>query len=186
MKASLSEIFAAMRGITCAGVAVTKRGADTKTNPIAKLGCESAGLQYDILCNISAHTEDLKTPAYLDKMAGKGLRFLEKSLPVLKARPDLVIESVDGRRGGMVLRILQHTQDILSRESDEGERPVVVVKNGKLADVFAPYLPQGKPEKKIPLSQELEETPRERAVRQGKSRATRAAKPAPVFEKIVG
>lgn len=168
MKASLSEIFAAMKGITCAGVSLAKKGEDTKVNPVANLACESASLQYDTLCHI------IRSPERAEIATVKTLKFLEKAIPILEQRPDLFLEFVDGRRGGRVEALLAHISNILEREGDARPRAVVKIENNKLAKVFkAAYLPEGKSAAKAPLSQAPEETPHERAVRQGKSRGAR-------------
>lgn len=166
MKASLSEIFAAMKGITCAGVSLAKKGEDTKANPVAELGYESAALQYDTLCHI------IERPERAEIATRKTLQFLEKALPILEQRPNLFLEFVNGSRGGQVKALVDHIQNILEREGDAQARSTVQIKNNRLAKVFqASYLPDGKVAAKPELSQTPQETPHERAARQGKCRA---------------
>lgn len=166
MKASLSEIFAAMKGITCAGVSLAKKGEDTKANPVAELGYESAVLQYDTIFHIT------ERPERAEIATRKTLQFLEKALPILERRPNLFLEFVNGSRGGRVKALVDHIQNILEREDDAQARSTVQIKNNRLAKAFqAPYLPDGKVAAKPDLSQTPQETPHERAARQGKCRA---------------
>lgn len=165
MKASLSEMFAVLRGITRAGVPLVQAGENTKTNPIARLAFESAAIQYDKLSIL------IQKPEAHEKVAKELIGFFEVALPTLVKFPNLVLKSTDGRTGGTVLDLTTHMEDVILREGfDDQPRPTSTILNQKISENFnAAYLPQGsrvKAEK--PVYEEVDRVVEPPAKRQGR------------------
>ena len=176
MKASLSEIFSALRGITRAGVPLAQTGASTKTNPIARLAADSASLQYDVLFDI------IRFPEKLELNVAKVTRFLTKALPDLQSNGHLILASVDGRQGGTVSDVVAHIGDILAREGQSGRERAMpkILKNQSLANDFhAAYLPQAKSETAKPVYEEIDrpESPRRPHRKGGRPKKQKMAEP---------
>lgn len=152
MKASLSELFSALRGITRAGVPLVQTGADTKRDTIPRLAFESASLQYNVLCDIIRFPE--KIEFNITKISG----FLSRALPDLQSHGHLILASKDGRQGGTLSDVAIHIQDILAREILVGvARPDTKMRDQKLVDDFlAAYLPQGRAQVERPVYEEID------------------------------
>lgn len=143
LKASIGELMAVTDGIVCAGVTAARKGADTKTDPIASLGYGAAILSYSVRTELSFGRMDMQ------RVAGKITEFLKSSRDVLVGYPDAVLSLPKGNTGGTLRDVLSHIDEILVREEIGGERPAFKIVNGNLQEKFkATYAP--KPQKEDP------------------------------------
>ena len=144
MKASLSEIFEALRGITHAGVPLVKKGVDTKNGSIVSLAYKSIDLKLD--CHAAFLVKSDKGLVAIQNI----ISFFESSISVLENNPNLVLKSIKGLKGGKLSDVTAHIKDILEREKSEvNHRPSVIIKDGKLMEDFcALYLPRADKKKR--------------------------------------
>lgn len=178
-KAPLSEIFAAMTGIMCAGI----EARNGNTGDLEELGLQAAERTYrmkEIL-----FSGDPSSTAHADRMARVGLAFLQSSLSTLKRYPDAILANAprgkkrkDGTPppagkqescevtqalGGTVSEVIAHIHDILAREALPVPRPLEKMTHTKPLPQFrAPYLPGGKDHESrsyVYTPKEDEETP---------------------------
>lgn len=141
LQASIGELIAALDGIVCAGVTAAKKGADTKTDPIASLGYQAALLSYDVRSDLSAKRIDA------DKAAFEITEFLNAARNVLAANEDTVLSLPKGAVGGTLKDVVSHIDEILAREDMGAERPAAKFYNGNLQDKFkSSYAPKASKE----------------------------------------
>ena len=146
LKASIGELMAAMDGIVCAGVTAAKKGASTKTDPVACLGYNAAILSIDVRTDLSFGRLSG------DRAAKKIMDFLKASRDVLAANEEAVLSLPKGATGGMLKDVSAHISEILVREDIGGERPLSKILNGNLQDKFkAAYLPKARKEDAEPV-----------------------------------
>lgn len=146
MKAKLSEMFAALQGITRLGIPFVKPGADKGAviPDIVALSYQSTSLHHEnqvlVMESLDGRLDKQERAAQLS------LKFLEEAYSVLLRYPDLPIESLDGRKGGVAADIAFHIQEMLTREQTQTPRVLEKVLNSKIKDAFAAeYLPKGEP-----------------------------------------
>ena len=148
-KPPLSEMFAAMSGIICAGVTAVKHP-DDKTQYLAALGMAAAGLPYDIKLDLASH------PGNTEKAARKLMAFLVQAKPLLSHHASLPLTNVKGVKGGIVSEVLAHIKDIERRESlGSVDRLTERFEAGKRQSSYAAtYLPVPVKEQPVDLTEE--------------------------------
>lgn len=133
-KPRLSEIFAAMNGIVCLGVAALKV---QDKQELVTLAQDAASLSYD--AKLVANRRDGKSHA------PRVLEFLKTAQPLLLAHGDMVLLSTKGETGGTAADVAAHIKYILEREKPGmAPRPVEHFMdgvNGRAKKFNASYLP---------------------------------------------
>jgi hypothetical protein len=141
-KAPLSEIFAALAGLTCAAVAIVKKGADSKEDALADLGSRAALKSQDMKNELFSN-KDAGGQEYLAKDA---MQFLETGARILVWYPHLLLRAPWSVNKGKTTRVLlAHIENMIEREKGDGARPIEKVKTdagGRVAAFNASYLPR--------------------------------------------
>ncbi len=133
-KAPLSEIFAALSGVTCAAIAIVRGTTGlTKEDALGDAGYQAASKSYDIKAAL-IHKKDAVTQEFLAKDA---LQFLDASASVLCWYPDVRLMTPKGTRGKSTKELLAHIEDMLEREKSDGPR--VIEKFNETGDVKTPF-----------------------------------------------
>jgi hypothetical protein len=151
-KPGLSEIFAAMAGVTAAGITIARTwdgSGKAPLHPLADYGTKSAKLCFDSGARLLASGAAEKTQ---EAVALNCLSFLEEAALHLEPYESVVLTGVVGpgdhgmifKIGGTVRDVLMHIRDLVHAErTGIGERAAVSYNyQGKHEPVFpAPYLP---------------------------------------------
>lgn len=156
-KPSLGEIFAALKGVRCAGFALLD-GPDKTMHPLVDAGIEAIKISYDLRAELMTRTEigtrknkpseqfELVTKD-VEKSARLALEFLENQKPVLQHYVDINLHqsSRSGNViGGKVSDLIRHIDQMVQFEEIGAARPVSKIgQDGVLSPVYkAPYLPE--------------------------------------------
>lgn len=147
-KPPLSEMFAAMSGIVCAGVTAAK-DPNEKTQYLFTLGSAAAGLPYDAKMDLAAHPENS------EKAARDLMRFLIQAKPLLAHHAGVALSMPNGNRGGIVADVLAHIKDMERREAGTIDRLRESFEAGKAPPKYAAsYLPATPKEKPVELDED--------------------------------
>lgn len=148
-KPPLSEMFAALSGIICAGVTAVKKP-DDKTQYLAALGMAAAGLPFEVKLDLASH------PGNTEKAARTLMRFLVQAKPLLAHHIGVPLTSAKGAKGSVVADLLAHIKDIERRESlGSMDRLAERFEAGKKHPAYAAtYLPVAVKEKSVDLTEE--------------------------------
>ena len=143
-KAPLSEIFAALTGLTCAAVAIVEKGADSKEDALADLGSRAALKSQDMKSELFSNKD-----AEAQECMGQGaMQFLEAGAWILVWYPDLLLKMPwSSNKGKSTKVLLAHIENMIEREKCDGARPIEKVKadaGGRVAAFNASYLPRSK------------------------------------------
>ncbi len=147
-KPPLSEMFAAMSGIVCAGVTAAKHP-DEKTQYLFALGVAAAALPYDTKLDLAVHPENR------ERAARNLMRFLIQAKPLLAHHAGISLSMPNGNHGGIVADVLAHIKDMEKREAGTLDRLRENFDAGKKAPQYpASYLPAAPKEKAVELDEE--------------------------------
>lgn len=139
MKAGLSEIFAALSGITSAAVTRSQNGHQIKEDALVARGVESAHMSYSMKCDLVQNP----SPKQQEKLAQAALKFLKSTGSILVWYEGVVLSHPGGNEGKSVRDVLLHIEDILEREKHAAKRPEeTLVRDGVfVGKINADYLP---------------------------------------------
>ena len=147
-KPPLSEMFAAMSGIVCAGVTAVKNP-DDKTQYLAALGMAAASLPFDVKLDLASH------PANTERAAKTLMTFLAQAKPLLAHHAGVSLSMPKGTKGGIVSDILSHIKDMERRETGSIDRIRESFDAGKIAPKhIATYLPVSPKEQPVKLDED--------------------------------
>lgn len=147
-KPPLSEMFAAMSGIVCAGVTAVRKPSD-QTQYLRALGIAAAGLPYDIKFDLACRPENS------EKAAKALMEFLIQAKPLLAHHAGISLSMPNGNHGGIVADVLAHIKDMERREAGTMGRLRESFDAGKKAPLYAAsYLPAVPKEKTVELDEE--------------------------------
>lgn len=146
-KASMSEIFAAMSGVTCAGVTLVMLKKENLANhPVAILGLESAKLRWDIGSMIFRAGGPRRNPDKEEEGVEIFLEFLKRANVAIKKYPDVqLFMPLAKTPGGNLKDVSAHIEDILHREMigiSNRPKSVIVIENSTYGRFPAHYLPK--------------------------------------------
>lgn len=174
-KPPLSEMFAAMSGIVCAGVTAT-RNPDEKTQYLSVLGMAAASLPYDIKLDLAIYPENS------EKAARNLMKFLIQAKPLLAHHAGAPLSMPNGNKGGIVADVLAHIKDMERRETAGNvTRLAESFQAGKAAPKYAAsYLPAAPKEKIAELDGEGNPVESKTRARLG-GRRKKSSQPTPDF-----
>lgn len=179
-KPSLSEIFAAMTGIICVGVAVKNM---KKKSGLVELAQSAVSLKYDAELAANQVQFDLNRREYdthdanLKRVARKTekiLTFLENARPLLTENPNIILRTLAGTKMGKARDVLGHIEDILKREKtameDRPREHFLHGTKGCAREFNAPYLEGGnrkRPAKEEAVTVHAEQTQMPKSQKEG-------------------
>lgn len=142
MKASLSEIFAALYGLDAAGVTLCLQGARVGDHPITKLAVQSSFKSYDAKVLLLTDPKG-PSPETRDKVATRLLGFLDNAAKVMAEYPDTVLSDAKGGKGQTLTELRCHILDMVEREKTPEDRMIEELLMGGIVvkEFNALYLP---------------------------------------------
>jgi hypothetical protein len=156
-KPSLGEIFAALKGVRCAGFALLD-GPDGTMHPLVDAGVEAIKISYDLRAELMTRSDigtrknkaseqfDLVTKD-AEKSARLALEFLAKQKPVLEQYVDINLHQssrAGNISGGKVSDLIAHIDHMIQFEKIGMARvQSTIAQDGVLSPVYkASYLPE--------------------------------------------
>ncbi len=153
-KPSLSEIFAAMKGVRCAGFAVLDNSEST-SHPLVNLGIQAIEVSYDVRTLLTGssgiHVQLTKNPEHkanlssenIERAAAQCLKFLDNVRSSLEPYASVSLKESNQTTGGTVSDLITHISTLVKLEKiGHGRSSAKISLEGQVKPVFeASYLP---------------------------------------------